>query len=143
MSGINEANGLATVDSLRQSAMEEGILVVELMDCPVLGEGEGEDGADGGELDDGAEGLIIVHSGVLGEAPNDLVGLVAVEGVVRSQLVAKEPLAGDHISARWMRHQVPGVVGQQGHVLLLHGPTPLRVGEGGANRGGLWRRPME
>jgi hypothetical protein len=49
--------------------------------------------------------------------------------------VAKEPLAGDHIDARSTQHQVPGVVGQQGHV-LLHGPTPVRVSEGGANEGG-------
>jgi hypothetical protein len=56
--------------------------------------------------------------------------------------VAKEPLADDHIGARRTRHLVPGVVGQQGHI-LLHGPTPERVSEGGANGGGdlggVWR----
>jgi hypothetical protein len=35
--------------------MEEGILDVELMDRLVLGEGKGEDDADGDELDNGAE----------------------------------------------------------------------------------------
>jgi hypothetical protein len=69
--------------------MEEGILDIELMDRPVAEEGEGEDGAKSGELDDGAEGLIIVHSGTLCEAPKDPTGLVAVEGAVRGQLVAK------------------------------------------------------
>jgi hypothetical protein len=69
------------------------------MDRLVPGEGEGEDGADGGELDDGAEGLVVVYSGALGEAPKDPTGLEAVEGAIRSQLVAKEPLAGDHIAA--------------------------------------------
>jgi hypothetical protein len=49
--------------------------------------------------------------------------------------VAKEPLADDYIGAKRTRHQVPGVVGQQGRV-LLHGPTPMRVSEGGANGGG-------
>jgi hypothetical protein len=89
MSFVDKAGGLAAVDSLCQSAMEEGILDVKLMDRPVPGEGEGEDGANSGELDDGAEGLIIVHSGALGEAPKDPTGLVAVEGAVRGMLVAK------------------------------------------------------
>jgi hypothetical protein len=65
-SGIDEAGGLAAVDSLRQSVVEEGILDVELMDRPVPG--EGEDGSNDGELDDGDEGLIVVHVGALGEA---------------------------------------------------------------------------
>jgi hypothetical protein len=94
VSGVDEAGGLVAVDSLRQSAMEEGVLDVELVDRLVLGEGEGEDDTDGGELDDGARGLMIVHSRALGEAPKDPAGLIAIEGAVRSQLVAKEPLAG-------------------------------------------------
>jgi hypothetical protein len=69
--------------------MEEGILDIELMDRPVAGEAEGEDDANSGELDDGAEGLVVVHSGALGEAPKDPTGLVVVEGAVRGQLVAK------------------------------------------------------
>jgi hypothetical protein len=69
--------------------MEEGILDIELMDRLVAGEGEGEDDADSGELDDGAEGLVIVHSGALCEATKDPTGLIAIEGAVRGQLVAK------------------------------------------------------
>jgi hypothetical protein len=133
---VDEASGLAAVDSLRQSAMEEGILDIELMDRPVVGEGEGEDRANSGELDDGAEGLVVVHSGALGEAPKDPTGLVVVEGAVRGQLVVKKPLAGDHVGAWWTRHQVPGVVGHEGRVLLLHSTTLMWVGEGSANGGG-------
>jgi hypothetical protein len=69
--------------------MEEGILDVELMDRLVAGEGEGEDDADSGEFDDGAEGLVVFYSGALGEAPKDPTSLVAVEGAVRGQRVAK------------------------------------------------------
>jgi hypothetical protein len=60
--------------------MEEGIIDVELMDRLVPREGEGEDGANSGELDDRAEGLVIVHFEALGEAPKDPTSLVAVEG---------------------------------------------------------------
>jgi hypothetical protein len=45
--------------------MEEGILDIEVMDHTILKEGNGEDDTNGGELDDRAEGLIIVHSGAL------------------------------------------------------------------------------
>jgi hypothetical protein len=69
--------------------VEEGILDVKLMDRLGAREGEGEDCVNGGELDDGAEGLVVVHSGALGETPKDPTGLVAVEGAVRDQLVAK------------------------------------------------------
>jgi hypothetical protein len=62
--------------------MEEGILDIELMDHPDSGEGEGEDGTNGGDLDDGAKGLIVVHSMALGEAPKDPTGLVAVKGAI-------------------------------------------------------------
>jgi hypothetical protein len=103
-----------------------------------LGEGEGEYDADGGELDDEAKSLIIVHAGSLGEAPKNPASLIAAEGAIRSQLVAKEPLASDHIGTGRTWHQVPSVVGKQGRILLLHGLTPVRVGEGGADRGGDW-----
>jgi hypothetical protein len=103
------------------------------MDRLVPREGEGEDGANGGELD-GAEGLVVVHSRALGEAPKDPTGLVAVKGAVQGQLVAKKPLADDHVSAWWTRYQVTGVVGQQGRV-LLHSAVLVGVGEGGANEG--------
>jgi hypothetical protein len=69
--------------------VEEGILDVELVDRPVPGEGDEEDGANSGKLDDGAEGLVVVHSGALVEAPKDPTGLVAVEGAVRGKLVVK------------------------------------------------------
>jgi hypothetical protein len=129
--GVDEAGGLVAVDSHRQSAMEEGILDVELMDRPVPGEGEGEDDTDGGEVDDKAEGLIIVHSGALGEASKDLAGLVAVEGAVRSQLVAKEPLVGDHIGAGWTRHQVLCVFGLASRAAYSSSMArPLRTEEG-------------
>jgi hypothetical protein len=45
--------------------------------------GEGEDGPNGGELDDGAEGLVVVYSGALSETSKDPAGLVPIQRVVR------------------------------------------------------------
>jgi hypothetical protein len=55
--------------------------------------------------------------------------------------MAKEPLANDHVGAWWTWHQVLGVAGQQGNILLLHSVTPVGVGEGGADRGGTGEVP--
>jgi hypothetical protein len=54
--------------------MEEGILDVELMDRPIPREGEGENSSNGGKPDDGAKGVVVVHSKALSEAlkgPNE------------------------------------------------------------------------
>jgi hypothetical protein len=48
--------------------VEEGIFDIEPMNRPVPGEGKGENNPNGGELDDGVEGLVVVDSGTLGEA---------------------------------------------------------------------------
>jgi hypothetical protein len=90
--------------------VEEGILDVELMDRLASGDGEGEDGSNGGELDDGAEGLIVVYFEALSETPKNPTALVVVEGAYWGQLMAKETLVGDHVGAWWTQHQVPGVV---------------------------------
>jgi hypothetical protein len=58
-SDIDKAGGLAVVDSLYRSVVEEGILDVELMDRLVAGDGEGADGSNGGKLNDVIEGLVI------------------------------------------------------------------------------------
>ena len=56
--------------------------------------------------------------------------------------MAEDPLAGNHVGAWWMRHQVPSVVSQQGRV-LLHSTMPVGISEGnadgGGNQGGTWR----
>jgi hypothetical protein len=69
-------------------------------------EGKGENGPNGGELDDGAEGLAVVNSESLGKAPKDPTSLVAVEGGIRGQLMAKNALVSDHIGDWWTRSQV-------------------------------------
>jgi hypothetical protein len=108
-----------------KSVVEEGILDIKMMDHTVTREGEGENGSNSGELDDKAEGLIVVHSRALGEAPKDPTSLVAVEGVIRHELVTKNPLVHDQVGDWWVWHQVLGVVSQQGHILLLHSVTPV------------------
>jgi hypothetical protein len=49
----------------------------------------GEDSPDGGGLDVGAEGFVIVHSGMLSETSKDPIGLVPIYGAVRRELVVE------------------------------------------------------
>lgn len=60
-SRVDETDGLAAVYRLSHSAMEEGILDVQLVD--LSRDGKGEDGSNVGKLDGGTEGLVVVHSG--------------------------------------------------------------------------------
>lgn len=65
--GVNEARWLLAVHGLSKCAMQRSIFDVQLMDGPVDTDREGEDGADGGQLDDGAEYLVVVKARLLRE----------------------------------------------------------------------------
>jgi hypothetical protein len=77
-------------------------------------------------LDDGAEGLIVVHPGALSEAPEDPTSIVPINRAIRLELMLEDSLAGDDIGPRRLRNQVPRVVRQQG-LVLLHSATPVGV----------------
>jgi hypothetical protein len=48
--------------------MEEGILDVKLVHRPTPRDNQGQHNPNGGRLDDGAKGLIVVHPGALSES---------------------------------------------------------------------------
>jgi hypothetical protein len=76
--GVNKAGGLTAVDGLRECVVEEDILDVELVHGPTPGDSQSQHNLDGGRLDDGAEGLIIVHPRALSEASEDPTSLVSI-----------------------------------------------------------------
>jgi hypothetical protein len=67
VSRVNEAGGLRPVDHLREGAMEEGVLDVELVHGPMPGDSQSQHSLDGGGPDDGAIGFIIVYPKALSE----------------------------------------------------------------------------
>jgi hypothetical protein len=75
-SRILKPRWLLTVDSLRQVAMKEGVLHIQLMNRPPAGQSQREHGAHSGGLDDGAERLIEVNTRSLGETTENPAGLI-------------------------------------------------------------------
>jgi hypothetical protein len=74
--GVNEASGLRAVDGLGEGVMEEDVLDVELVHGPTPGDSQSQHSPDDGRLDDGAEGLVVVHPRALSEPPEDPMSLV-------------------------------------------------------------------
>jgi hypothetical protein len=108
--GVNEGSGLRAVDGLGDCAMEEGVLDVELVHGPTPGDSQSQHSPDGGRLDDGSEGLIVVHLGALSEPPEDPTSLVPIKRTIHLELVLEDPLVGDDIGPRRPRNQVPRAV---------------------------------
>lgn len=126
---VDETRWLDAVNCLGQGTMQEGILHIKLMNGPAAGDGEIEDGANCGWLDDGAEGLVEVNAGALRETAKYPASLVAVQTAIGMELMSKNPLAGDNVGAWWRRDKIPSAVGHQRRVLLLYGVSPVGVSE--------------
>jgi hypothetical protein len=105
--------------------MQEHILHIDLVNRAGAGDGQGEHGADRGQLDHRVEDLIVVDVESLGEVAKNLVSLVPVQGAVGIELVIENPLAGDDIGTNRTRDKILGVVGDQGSKLFFHGTTPV------------------
>jgi hypothetical protein len=130
---VNEVGGLRAVDSLRECAMEEGVLDVDLGHGPTPGDSQSQHSPDGGRLDDGVKGLIVVHPGALSEPLKDPMSLVPVKRAIRLKLVLEDLLAGDDIGPRRPMNQVPRAVRQQS-LVLLHSVTLVGVCKRATNR---------
>ena len=90
--GVEEAGRLLTVNHLVEIAMEKGVLDVELVYRPCTRDGDAEDDADGGGLDDRTERLVEVNARLLSEGTNNPARLVASESTIRTKLVLEDPL---------------------------------------------------
>ena len=89
---VDEARWLLAVDHLVKITMEKGVLDVELVYRPCTRDGDAEDDADGGGLDDRTERLVEVNARLLREATNNPARLVASESTIRTKLVLEDPL---------------------------------------------------
>jgi hypothetical protein len=136
VSRVGKARGLAVEDCLGESAVEECIFHIELLNGPVTRDSSGEHRANSGWFYNRAESLIVIDSGALSETPKDPTGLVAIKGSVSTELVCEDPLAGDNVGAMRSGNQLPGPIADQGSVLFLHSRTPMGISKRSMSRGG-------
>jgi hypothetical protein len=71
--------------------MHERVLHIKLMNRLGAGDRQGEHGANLGQLDHRAEGLIVVDTGSLGEAVKDPTSFVPLQRVIGVELVLENP----------------------------------------------------
>jgi len=128
MSAILKTGRLGAVYCLGQIAMEKGILDIQLMNRPAARECQGQNCADSSRFDNRTEGLIKINTWALCEATKHPTGLVPFQRTICLELVLEHPFAANNIGLRWSRNQIPSVVHQQ-CIVLLHGSTPIGVGE--------------
>jgi hypothetical protein len=95
--GVNETSMLRVVDGLEECVVEEGVVDAELVHGPTPGDSQSQHSPDGGSLDDGAEGLVVVHPRALSEAPKDPTSLVPIKRAIHLELVLEDSLADDDI----------------------------------------------
>ena len=134
LSGVDEADGLLTVDLLGEMAMKERVGDVHLVNGPRARDRQLQDSADRARFDNRGEGVGEVHTGALTETTNHPASLVALKGPVRPGLMPKDPFAADHVSVRRPRHQLPGAVTLKSVELLLHRGEPMRVSKSRSSR---------
>jgi hypothetical protein len=113
VSRVGEAHGLAAEDCLGESAVEEAIFHVELLDGPGTGDSSGEHRVNSGRFHNRAKGLVVVDPGALSETPKDPTSLVAIKGPISTELVRENLLVGDNVGALRSGNQLPGPIADQ------------------------------
>ena len=129
---VDEARGLLTVDDPCERAIEEGVIDVELMNRPFIGERNDEDGAHGEWFHNQTERLLKINTGSLRDAAEDPTRLVSIQGAIGLQLVLKNLFTCNHISTSGTWNKVPHVISAQGCELVLHSEAPVVIIEGHA-----------
>jgi hypothetical protein len=136
VSRVGEAHGLVAEGCLGESAVEEGIFHVKLLNELGTGDSSSEHRVNSGQFYNRAEGLIVVDFGALSETLKDPTGLVAIKGPISMELVREDQLANDNVGALRSGNQLLGPIADQGSVFILHSRTPIGIDKRSMSRGG-------
>ena len=109
---VNKPGGLLVEDLLLEVTMEEGVGDVHLVHRPSMGDRKVENHAYRAGLDDRSEGVGEVDARTMSEATNDPARFVAIKGTIRTELVFKYPLPGNHVGVPRTGHKLPRSVVQ-------------------------------
>ena len=90
---VDEAGWLLTMNHLIKVTMKKGVLDIQLMNWPSMGDGDAEYNADRSRFDNRTKSLVVVNTRLLGESTYDPPGLVPSKTAISAKLVLEDPLA--------------------------------------------------
>jgi hypothetical protein len=108
--GINKTRGLLTIYFLREMAVEKGNFVIELMNMPILRQGEREDDTNGGGFDNRVESLVKIDARLLSESTHNPVSSMTGKRSIGVIFVAEDPFVAYYVRPGRGRDKGPSVV---------------------------------
>lgn len=124
---INEPRLLLAVDGFIQTATEECILDIELVDGQRTGNNKIKNESNCGGFDNRTESLVEVNARLLGIPTNDPPSPMVLEGAVRVEFMLKYPLVSDDVGVMRTGYQGPNMVIKESFELFRHGVMPIGV----------------
>jgi hypothetical protein len=123
MSSINKARRLLIIDDFIKCAIEKGTFDIKLTNRPITGDGNAEDEVDCLRLGNRTESLIVVNAEMLRVAAYYPTSFMTSKSALIVEFMAINPLADDDVGARRVMNKRPGVVVEEGLVLVRHSST--------------------
>jgi hypothetical protein len=124
---ILKARRLLTVDCLIKSAMEKSIFDIKLMNRPCGGYGKTENNTNSARLANRRKSFFKINTLLLRKNVTYPTGFVACKSTIRMKFVAKYPLAGNNINARWFWNKRPRVIPLKSIKLIAHSGKPKKI----------------
>jgi hypothetical protein len=110
VSWISKPCGLTAENCLTEGVVKEGVLHIKLLNWPVAGDNSSKHHVDDGRFHNRAESLVVVNPRMLGETPEDPVGIVAIKRPIGTKLVCENPLASDDVGAMGPGDKLSGLI---------------------------------
>ena len=100
------------------------------MDWPGRRNDKAENDSDHAWFNHGREGFVRVNTGLLRITTTNPPSLLAGERAIGVEFMPENPFPGDNIGAMWTRNEGPGVVEEEGVILVFHGMEPVWIEKG-------------
>ena len=122
---MTKARRLKHEHLFREITMEKGVADIQLMNRPAAGDSHDKEEVDGGNLNHGGEGVIVVTTSLLAKPLSDQASFVTGDRVVSGTLDAEDPLTTKMAIVRLSGDENPGTIAKKSLVFLARSLDPL------------------